>query len=172
MKRVGVFIDVSNFYYCISKRYKGRRLSFEKYYEFVSDLGKLEYVRAYGAYQANEADEFIARLNSIGFETIYKKVKTFREKGGKIRRKADWDVGITMDIVRLVLEGKLDRIILGTADSDLEPLVIWCQEQGVEVIVLACKISKELRETCDKAIEIYESLVEPRGVRHASPKNA
>lgn len=162
MKRMGVFIDVSNFYYCVSKRFSGRRLSFEKYYDFVKDMGEMVVARAYGAQQKKEADEFIERLHGIGFETRYKKVKTYKDKG-KIRKKADWDVGMTMDIVRMVNAKELDLIILGTADSDLEPLVAWCKENDVEVMVLACRISRELRDTADHAIEIFESLVEPRG---------
>lgn len=165
MKRMGVFIDVSNFYYCISKRFNGRRLSYEDYYKFISDMGNLTVATAYGAQQKDEANEFIQRLKGIGFTPKYKKVKTYKDKG-RTRKKADWDVGMTMDIVRLVNDKKLDRIILGTADSDLEPLVAWCQEQDVEVIVLACRISRELRDTASKAIEIFEGLVEPKGFRH------
>lgn len=169
MKRMGVFIDVSNFYFCVSKRFQGRRLSYEKYYKFILDLGKLTTAVAYGAQQKEEADDFITRLQGIGFTTRYKKVKTYKDKG-RTRKKADWDVGMTMDIVRLVSDKKLDRIILGTADGDLEPLVAWCQEQGVEVIVLACKISRELRDTAHQTIEIFEGLVESKGYR-ATPKN-
>jgi uncharacterized protein (TIGR00288 family) len=164
MKRMGVFIDVSNFYYCVSKRFSGRRLSYEKYYEFIVDMGKLVVARAYGAQQKDEAAEFILRLQGIGFETCYKKVKTYKDKG-KTRKKADWDVGMTMDIVRMVNNEELDLIILGTADSDLEPLVAWCKEKGVETIVLACGISRELKNTASHAIEIFESLVEPKGFR-------
>lgn len=171
MKRMGVFIDVSNFYFCVSKRFNGRRLSYEEYYKFIQDLGELKVAVAYGAQQTDEAVSFINRIQNIGFETKYKKVKTYKDKG-RIRKKADWDVGMTMDIVKLVLAKELDRIILGTADSDLAPLVKWCQEQGVEVIVLACRISRELRDTASRAIEIFEGLVEPKGFRYAPPQTS
>ena len=162
---MGVFIDVSNFYHCVSKRFNGRRLSYEEYYKFIQDLGEVVVATAYGAQQSDEAEEFISRLREIGFTPKYKKVKTYKDKG-KTRKKADWDVGMAIDIVRMVNSDKLDRIILGTADGDLAPLVTWCRDEGVEVIILACKISGELRRSANNSIEIFEGLIEPKGYRH------
>lgn len=157
MKRVGVFVDVSNLYYCIGKKFDHRKLDYRKYLEFVRDFGDLVKVIAYGSQMSNEAAGFIHCLNKIGFKTKFKAVKSYNNEQ-ELRRKADWDVGITMDVVRMV--DRFDMIVLGTADGDLEPLVDWAIRRGVDVVVLACGISRDLKERATQYIEIPESLLE------------
>jgi uncharacterized LabA/DUF88 family protein len=155
MKKIGFFVDVSNLYYCVAKHFRGKRLDYRHYYQFVADFGEVVIAVAYGAEKEDEATKFKRVLRNIGFETKYKPVKEL----DKDRLKADWDVGITIDIVLKTPE--LDTIVLGSADGDLEPLVAWCRSQGKDVIILACGISGDLKKIATEAIEIPESLVEP-----------
>jgi len=156
-KRIGIFADVSNLYYCLGKKFGGRKLNYEAYYKYVSGLGEIQRAIAYGAQEHSEAEDFISCLKIIGFETKYKTPKSYGA-GDNIKKKADWDVGIAVDIIEMA--DKLDMIFLGTADGDLEPVVEWSQRKGIEVIILACGISRDLRETAGTAIEIPESLLE------------
>lgn len=160
--RLGVFIDVSNLYYCIHKRYNNRKLDYKKYYDYISNMGEIKQAIAYGAQMKDEARNFIHCLDQIGFQAKYKKPKEFNNRG-QIRHKADVDVEIVMDIVKRI--DSFDRIVLGCADSDLAPMVEWVQEKGINVIVCATGISHELKETAHTCIEIPESLLE-------TPKNA
>lgn len=157
MKRIGVFVDVSNIYYCVGKKYEYRKLDYRKYLEFLQDFGDLIKVIAYGSQMSNEAAGFIHCLEKIGFQTKFKAVKSYINEQ-ELRRKADWDVGIAMDIVRMI--DRFDMIILGTADGDLEPVVDWAIRRGVDVVILACGISRDLKERATKYIEIPESLLE------------
>jgi uncharacterized LabA/DUF88 family protein len=157
MKRIGVFVDVSNLYYCIGKKYEYRKLDYRKYLNFISDFGELVKVIAYGSQLSNEAAGFIHCLEKTGFQTKFKTVKTFNSEN-ELRRKADWDVGIAMDIVNMI--DRFDMVILGTADGDLEPVVDWAIRRGVDVVILACGISRDLKEKATKFIEIPESLLE------------
>lgn len=157
MKRIGVFVDVSNIYYCIGKKYEYRKLDYRKYLDFVRDFGDLVKIIAYGSQMTNEAAGFIHCLQKVGFQTKFKGVKTFTQ-GQEQKRKADWDVGITMDIVSMI--DRFDMIILGTADGDLEPVVDWATRRGVDVVVLACGISRDLKDKATQYIEIPESLLE------------
>lgn len=159
MKRIGVFVDVSNIYYCIGKKYEFRKLDYRKYLEFIQGFGELSKVIAYGSQMNNEAAGFIHCLQKIGFQTKFKGVKTFNQEPD-LRRKADWDVGITMDIVSMV--DRFDMIVLGTADGDLEPVVDWAIRKGLDVLVLACGISKDLKERATEFIEIPETLLEDK----------
>lgn len=159
MNRIGVFVDVSNLYYCIKKKYNGRKLSYKKYLDYVKDLGTVVKATAYGCRINDEAKGFIFCLKETGFETKFKTVKTFSRDTG-VQRKADWDVGIAIDIVRTIKE--FDMIVLGTADGDLEPVVDWCMENAVDVIVVACGISRDLKKRATEFIEIPESLLEDK----------
>ena len=159
MKRIGIFVDVSNLYYCIGKKYEYRKLDYRKYLDFVTDFGELVKVIAYGSQLSNEAAGFIHCLEKTGFQTKFKTVKTFNSEN-ELRRKADWDVGIAMDIVNMI--DRFDMIILGTADGDLEPVVDWAIRRGVDVVILACGISRDLKEKATQFIEIPESLLEDK----------
>ena len=159
MKRILVCADISNLYYCISKKYEGRRLDYSKYLKSISDLGEIQKSIAYGAQMNKEASAFIHCLKKLGFETKYKEPKVYRTPT-MIRRKADWDVGIAMDIVNAVELKSVDMIILGTADGDLAPCVEWARARGVDVVVIACGISRELKKTATSFIEIPGSYLE------------
>jgi len=155
MKKIGFFVDVSNLYHCIAKHFRGKCLDYRHYYQFVKDFGDITKAIAYGSEIGDETLKFKRVLYNIGFEPKYKSVREI----DKDRLKADWDVGITIDIVLMTPE--LDTIVLGSADGDLEPLVTWCRSQGKDVIVIACGISGDLKKAATEAIEIPESLVEP-----------
>lgn len=155
MKRIGVFCDVSNLYYCIGHRYSGRKLDYRKYLEFIQDLGEIQVAYAYGSQMKGQAHAFVAALKGAGFTP---KFKTPKEIQGKVyKRKADWDVGITIDMISTM--EKLDLMILGSADSDMAPAVEFVAARGVKVVIFACGVSRELHELCE-VIEVPESLLE------------
>jgi uncharacterized protein (TIGR00288 family) len=156
-KRIGVFCDISNMYYCIGKKFRKRKLDYKKYLAYAKELGDIAYAIAYGAQMQGEAAFFIQCLKNFGYEPKYKAPKNYHNRNN-FRRKADWDVGITMDIVRKIDD--IDMIILGTADGDLTPLVEWAKERGKSVIILACGISRELKDAATTFIEIPESMLE------------
>lgn len=161
MKRIGVFVDVSNLFYCVRKKFEGRKVDYRKYLDYIQDLGETVKVIAYGAQMNTEANGFIHCLQKIGYQTKFKGVKTFRQDHDQdIRRKADWDVGITMDIVSMV--DRFDMIIIGSADGDLEPVVDWAIRKGIDVVILACGISRDLKTRATQFIEIPESLLEDK----------
>jgi uncharacterized LabA/DUF88 family protein len=149
--QLGIYVDVSNMYYCLRKRF-GRHLDYSKYREFCLDLGTLTRCVAYGAYSGAEAKAFIHALQKQGWETKFKHLKTFRN--GK--QKADWDVGMYDDM----LAPRMGKIVLGSADGDMAPAVRRLRDMGSVVVVLACGVSRELRAVADTVIEIPESLLE------------
>jgi len=164
MKQIGIFADISNLYYCTSKKYK-RKIDYRKFYNFIADLGDIRYAIGYGAQMEDEARAFILALRGIGFEPKYRTPKQY-DNDGQFRRKADWDVGIAIDIVERIND--LDIIVLGSADGDMVPVVRYSKDRGKDVIILACRISRDLKRVATESIEIPESLLEtprPKGAK-------
>lgn len=159
MKRILVCVDISNLYYCIGKKFEGRRLDYSKYVNSINDLGEIQKMIAYGAQMGKEASAFIGCLRRLGFETKYKEPKVFHS-GAHTRRKADWDVGIAMDIVNAVEMKSVDMVVLGTADGDLAPCADWAKSRGIDIVVLACGIARELKKAATTFIEIPASYLE------------
>jgi len=143
MKRIGMFLDVENLYFYLMRKY-GKKLDYRKLLEFVDDFGETNQRIAYGYQTNDEAIGFTHFLQNMGFKT-------------KFKCQNSWNVGIAVDI--MTLADRLDRIILCTADADLEPVVDWATSKGLDVVVMACGISKALRLTATQIIEIPESLL-------------
>jgi len=74
-------------------------------------------------------------------------------------KKADWDVGITVDAIRLA--PRTDSIVLITGDGDFMPLIEYLKEGqfGIQVEVMAFgrSASAKLKEKADEFIDLGES---------------
>jgi len=152
-RRIGLFVDISNLYAQVWRTYK-RRLDYQKFYEYVEKLGCIQTATAYGCQKHNEAEGFRFALEQIGFSTKYKRPRM--PNTGILR--ADWDVTLALDVVNS--SNLLDCLVLGSADKSLIPLILWCKDQGIMVIVLASGIGQSIQRASSKWIEIPESLLE------------
>ncbi len=142
---MGIFIDVQNLYYS-AKNLFGAKVNFGEIVK--AGLAERKLIRAI-AYvvktPSGEEKPFFAALSNVGIETKERDLQIFF--GGA--KKADWDVGITIDAVRL--SPSLDAIILVSGDGDYVPLVEYLQNQGKQVEVMAFKetSSAKLIEAAD-----------------------
>jgi uncharacterized LabA/DUF88 family protein len=151
-QRVAVFIDTQNMYHS-AKHVYGARLHFGKLVEEV--VAGRDLVRAF-AYVARsktgEEKAFLDALEAAGIELRIKDVIEFSSG----ERKADWDVGMTIDAVKF--SERVDVIILITGDGDFVPLVEYLQSKGiiVEVAAFSESTSRSLREAVDTYFDISE----------------
>ncbi|MBI2625944.1 NYN domain-containing protein, partial [Candidatus Parcubacteria bacterium] len=99
-----------------------------------------------------EEKTFFDALTRLGIETKIKDLQVFY--GGA--KKADWDVGITVDAVRLA--PTLDVVVLVSGDGDFVPVVEYLKNQGKQVEVLAFgeSSSSRLKETADDFIDLSQ----------------
>lgn len=145
-QRVGVLVDVANMYYS-AKNIHGTRVNFGKVLEDA--VGDRSLVRAIAyVIKADSPDEqkFFDALEKQGFEVKMKDLQVFA--GGA--KKGDWDVGITVDAIKLA--ERLDTIVIVAGDGDYIPLVRYLQEAKgcrVEVMAFQESTSLKLREASD-----------------------
>jgi uncharacterized LabA/DUF88 family protein len=151
--KVLVIADVSNLYHCIRKRFGNRKLDYGKFLLNCREHGDIYRAIAYGGRLSEEADQFIAYLKHCGWEPSFKETKIFYDSAGRETRKADWDVGITVDVIRIL--SNVDIVILGSADGDFKPLIEFIQQQGKRCYVYACKISRDLRDVANSVREVH-----------------
>ncbi|KKR32897.1 MAG: hypothetical protein UT64_C0019G0003 [Candidatus Falkowbacteria bacterium GW2011_GWF2_39_8] len=120
-QRVGVLVDVSNMYHSAKNLYK-RRVNFKEVLQEAVAQRKLIRATAYVVRTEGEEEmAFFEALSQQGFEVKMKDLQVFA--GGM--KKGDWDVGITVDAMKLA--PKLDVIVLVTGDGDYIPLVNYLQ---------------------------------------------
>lgn len=151
--KIGVFVDVGNIYYCVDKKFEGRKLDYRKYLEHCRELGEVHQMFAYGNQAKDEAPGFVHFLQQIGFNTRFFELATDKPK-----RRADWNCGITVDVANVIQ--RLDLVIVGSANPDLEPLANWVRSQGCNIIFFAAGISQRLKNNCTRFIEITEEILE------------
>lgn len=153
-QRVGVLVDVSNMYHSAKNLYK-RRVNFKEILKEVVAGRKLIRATAYVIRAENEEENnFFEALSQLGFEVVIKDLQVFH--GGA--KKGDWDVGITVDAVKL--GQKLDVIVLVTGDGDYLPLVSYLQNTTgclVEVAAFRQTTSSRLIEEADDFINLSDS---------------
>ncbi len=152
-QRVGVFVDVQNLYYSARNIYQARVKFNEVLNAAVADR-KLIRAIAY-VVEANmpEEESFFEALEKAGFEVKRKELQTFA--GG--HQKGDWDVGIAMDIVKLM--NKLDVVVLCSGDGDYAPLLEYLQMSGqfTETVAFGKSCSGKIKELTDYFIDLDEN---------------
>jgi len=153
-QRVGVFIDTQNLYHSAKHLYKSR-VNFQKVLEEA--VGDRVLVRAIAYVISTESGDetaFFEALTKIGIETKVKDLQIFSD-GAK---KADWDVGLAIDAVKLA--PKLDTVIIASGDGDYVPLIEYldmnegCQ---VEVISFGKSSSAKLKEAAHAFTDMCEN---------------
>lgn len=153
-QRVGILVDVSNMYHSAKNLYH-KRVNFKEILREAVAGRKLIRAIAYAIKtETEEESPFFEALAQQGFEVKMKDLQIFA--GGA--KKADWDVGITVDAIKL--SDKLDVIILVTGDGDYLPLVSYLQNTKgclVEVMAFRQTASSKLVEESDDFINLSEN---------------
>ncbi|MBI4087727.1 MAG: NYN domain-containing protein [Candidatus Liptonbacteria bacterium] len=174
-QRVGIFVDVQNLYHSAKNLYGGR----VNYGELIKYLvGGRQLIRAMAYVVKSEGivevahrepsvrsgrggrpvplsseASFFEALEKAGLELRVKDLQVFA--GGM--KKADWDVGMAVDAIRMA--SFLDVVILVTGDGDFIPLIDylkWGVGRFVEVAAFKRSASLKVQEVADRFINIEE----------------
>ena len=153
-QRVGVFIDVQNLYYSAKNLY-GRKVNFGNIVKAAVLSRQL--IRAIAYVVRTESKEempFFDALYNLGIEKREKDLQIFYNG----TKKADWDVGLTVDAISLA--PSLDVVIIVSGDGDYVPLVEYLQKSSgkrVEVATFGETASSKLLEVTDSFIDLSEN---------------
>ena len=175
-QRVGVFVDVSNMYYSAKNLYNGAKVDFgEVLTQAVANRKLIRAIAYVIKADIKEEQSFFDALERAGFEVKSKDLQIFA--GGA--KKGDWDVGISVDCIKLA--DKLDTIILVSGDGDYEPLVNYLQENKgcyVEAYAFGRTTSSKLVEKVNEFHDMDKDenfLIQPRrrgrSTTESSPTN-
>jgi len=117
MQRVSIFVDVQNIYYTCRQAYQA---NFD-YNKFWAEVTRDREVVSAFAYATDRGDDkqqqFQNILRAIGFTV--KLTPLLKRRDGTT--KADWDVGIALDVYEAASE--CDTIVLASGDGDFDVLL-------------------------------------------------
>jgi uncharacterized LabA/DUF88 family protein len=152
-QRVNIFIDTQNIYHSAKNLYEAK-VDFKKLVDLLTGERKLVQAFAYvirSEFTSKEIDFFEALVR----QGIYLRIKELQvyPDGSK---KADWDIGIAVDVIRF--SSLVDVVILVTGDSDFSHLVEYLQNQGklVEIAGFSQTTSTKLKEITDFYYDLNE----------------
>ena len=160
-QRVGVFLDVQNLYHSAKNIYDSR-VNFEAVVKSVVSDRTLIRAIAYVIHtDSGDESAFLDALVNMGIETKSKELQIFSDNA----KKADWDVGLAIDMVGLA--SKLDVIALVSGDGDFVPALEYVKKLGCQVEVVAFRktCSQKLQDVADDFIDLCASkkfLIRPR----------
>ncbi len=150
-QRVGILVDVSNMYHSAKNLFR-KKVNFQEILKQAVAGRKLIRATAYAIRtETEEETPFFEALNQQGFEVKMKDLQIFA--GGA--KKGDWDVGISVDAIKLA--DKLDVIVLVSGDGDFTPLVSYLQNNKgclVEIMAFSKTASTRLIEEADDFIDL------------------
>lgn len=130
-QRVAVFIDTQNLYHSAKSNFRSN-VDYEEL--IMRAVNGRSLIRAF-AYviksEENTEAKFFEAIEELGIETRVKDLQIFHT-GAK---KADWDVGMAVDMIRLT--EKVDVVVLASGDGDFLEVVRYCQSRGVRVEQMA-----------------------------------
>jgi len=151
-QRVGIFIDVQNMYYSARNLYNAK-VNFSNIIKIATGNRKMVRAIAYVVKTTSREEKpFHEALSHAGIELREKDLQEFF--GGE--KKADWDVGLSVDAIRI--SALLDTIIIVSGDGDYCPLVEYLKNQGrqVEIVAFRETASSKLVEMADDFIDLSQ----------------
>ena len=145
-QRVGIFIDTQNLYHSAKNLYHAKVNFKQVMQDAVAGRALIRAIAYVITTESEDEKNFFEALGKLGIETKTKDLQIFF--GGA--KKADWDVGIAVDAIKLA--PKLDAVVLVSGDGDFTPLVEYLKtNEGcqVEVIAFGKSSSAKLIEAVD-----------------------
>ena len=148
-----MFIDVQNLYYS-AKNLHGKKVNFGNIVkEAVGDRKLIRAIAYVVRTEKNEEKTFFEALYNLGIETREKDLQVYSSG----LKKADWDVGLAVDAIRLA--PSLDAVVIVSGDGDYLPLVEYLQRghgKQVEVVAFGATTSSRLIEEADDFMDLSE----------------
>jgi len=151
-QRVAVFVDVQNMYHSAKKTY-GRNLSYARMLRTCVRNRRLVRSIAY-VLDREGVDQisFFDHLRYCGFEV--RKREVIERMDGS--RKAEWELGIAMDMLRIA--DKVDSIIIVSGNGVFADIVPVLQSRGVKVE--CCAFKESMSDLLVRAVDQYHVLGE------------
>ncbi|MFA5751187.1 MAG: NYN domain-containing protein [Candidatus Paceibacterota bacterium] len=153
-QRVGVFIDTQNLYHSARNLYKARVNFGAVLKEAVAGRKLVRAIAYVITTETGEEKNFFEALMKLGIETKTKDLQVFHSG----TKKGDWDVGLTVDAMRMA--NRLDAVVIISGDGDFIPLVEYLQNYTgaqVEVVSFGKSTSQKLREAADDFVDLSEN---------------
>ena len=160
-KNVAVFVDVANIFYAA----KAAGVDIDYVTLLKSATAGRDFVRAYAYTGLDPENENQKQFHGFLARSGYKVVSKDIRKYGDGRVKANLDIELVVDLMRMA--EKLDVAVIVSGDGDFAPAIYAVQQQGVRVEVISFRgnTSSDLIDAADIFIDIASVAKVEKGAR-------
>ena len=160
-KNVAVFVDVANIFYAA----KAAGVDIDYVTLLKSATAGRDFVRAYAYTGLDPENENQKQFHGFLARSGYKVVSKDIRKYGDGRVKANLDIELVVDLMRMA--EKLDVAVIISGDGDFAPAIYAVQQQGVRVEVISFRgnTSSDLIDAADIFIDISTVAKVEKGAR-------
>ena len=154
---IAVFVDVQNIYYTTKQAFK-KSFDYRKFWRQLEAQGHINCAKAYAIDRGDAKQlQFQTTLRKIGFDV---QLKPFIQRSDG-SAKGDWDVGITIDVMRIA--PTVEKVILLSGDGDFDLLMQHVKKAfniRTEAYGVASLSADSLIASVDRFIPIdYQDLI-------------
>ena len=132
------------------------KVDYKKLYKFFKANAKLASISFYSARFATKPhDDFLTFLKMNGYRLVTKTIKNVRVSETVHKRKANFDVEISVDAVSWIKN--YDEFVLFSGDSDFAYLVRFLKKKGKKILIISERghISNELVKESDTYRDLH-----------------
>ena len=155
-EKVGIFVDVQNIYYTCREAYKAN-FDYNRFWAKATREREVICAHAYATERGDEKQlQFQNILRAIGFNVKLKRMLKRRDGTAK----ADWDVGIALDIFEEAQ--RCDTIVLASGDGDFDILLERIKQRfdtRTEIYGVQQLTSNQLISSASRFIPIDRNLL-------------
>lgn len=147
-KATYAFVDASNIIYGVLK-HEGWKVDLEKLLSYLRYRYNVSKAFYYGGKDPNDEAQsrYYIALSKIGYTLRLKRTMRYHEGGGKLTFKANCDVDLTFDVMRLFSEYSDVVILSGDGDFTLLVRYLIRKKRNVWVIANSNRASMRLKRT-------------------------
>ena len=154
---IAVFVDVQNIYYTTKQAFK-KSFDYRKFWRHLEAQAHISCAKAYAIDRGDAKQlQFQNTLRKIGFDV---QLKPFIQRSDG-SAKGDWDVGITIDVMRIA--PTVEKVILLSGDGDFDLLMQHVKKAfniRTEAYGVASLSADSLIASVDRFIPIdYQDLI-------------
>jgi uncharacterized protein (TIGR00288 family) len=158
LQKIAVFVDVQNIYYTTRDSFQ-RQFNYRLLWQELMAQGDIVLANAYAIQRSDDQQhKFQKALKHIGFDV---KLKPYIQRSDG-SAKGDWDVGITIDVMRAAVDKNIDTVVLLSGDGDFDLLLNYVKtEYDVKTIVYGVPelTANSLINAADEYKKIDKSLL-------------
>lgn len=160
MRNVLLLVDTRSIMHTLTKSYSNGKLDYTKYTEECLGTDLLHTAIAYGFTSGDGGSHsFTTFLQKAGYLCKFSNPVKIKDGDGFKYVFNSFAVQMSIDAMRIIASGKVDKVIIGSSDPLIVPLIAHFRDVGVECVVFCNRVPAVIQNVASQTKDIPESML-------------